>query len=119
MFKKMCTVVVMMFLFVSPEVMAGQQPGVTSTVFNRRFIPNIRPQMPYEQIVRMTGVQGAKVGESKAGSTSVSSYRWNGGKGSSLNVRIAGGKLVDATMKAPNGHTYVVSRNGKVSDMGD
>ena len=119
MMKRRLFIAVMMLMFVSSQAMAGQQPGVTSTVFNKRFIPNIKPMMSYDQIARITGAQGARVGEIKAGSTTVLSYRWNGGKGSILNVRIAGGKLLDATMKAPNGHTYAINRNGKVSDLGD
>lgn len=119
MIKRILVLAAMMLMCVSSQAMAGQQPGVTSTVFNKRFIPNIKPLMSYDQIARIAGAQGARVGESKAGSTPVLSYRWNGGKGSVLNVRIAGGKLLDATIKAPNGHTYAISRNGKVSDLGD
>ncbi len=119
MVKRILVLAVTTLMFFTLQAAAGQPAGVTGTVFNKRFIPNIRPMMSYDQIVRITGAQGAKVGESKAGSTSVSSYRWNGGRGSVLNVRLAGGKLVDATIKAPNGHTYAIGRDGKVSDLGD
>ncbi|HET6421118.1 MAG TPA: hypothetical protein VFG19_13210 [Geobacteraceae bacterium] len=119
MVKRILAFAVMMLMLVTLQAVAGQPAGVTGTVFNKRFIPNIRPMMSYDQIVRVTGAQGAKVGESRSGSTSVSSYRWNGGRGSVLNARIAGGKLLDATIKAPNGHTYAIGRDGKVSDLGD
>ncbi len=119
MVKRMLVISVSMLMLSSSLAMAGQQAGVTDTVFNKRFIPNVRPTMTYDQIVRLTGVQGTRVGIVKTGSTAVTSYRWNGGKGSVLNARIAGGRLLDATVKAPNGHTYAVRQNGTVSDLGD
>ncbi len=117
--KRMFVISVMMLMFLSSLAMAARQAGVTDTVFNKRFIPNVRPMMTYDQVVRLTGAAGARVGMSKTGSAAVTSYRWNGGKGSVLTARICGSRLLDATIKAPNGHTYAVNRNGTVSDLGD
>lgn len=103
----------------SANAFSAAQPGMTSTVFNRRFIPKIKPMMPYDQIVRMVGSQGAKTGEGKQTTAPIISYRWNGGKKSVLNVRVSSGRLVDATMLAPNGHTYYIGKKGEVKDLGD
>lgn len=103
----------------SANAFSAMQPGKTGTVFNRRFIPKIKPMMPYDQIVKIVGSQGAKTGEEKKGAASIISYRWNGVKKSVLNIRVSGGKLVDATMLAPNGHTYYIGKNGETKDLGD
>ena len=98
---------------------SAMQPGKSDTVFNRRFIPKIKPMMPYGQIVGMVGNQGAKTGEEKNGAAPIISYRWYGGKKSVLSIRISGGRLMDATILAPNGHTYHIGRKGDVKDLGD
>lgn len=98
---------------------SAMQPGKTDTVFNRRFIPKIKPMMPYDQIVGMVGNQGAKTREEKSGAATITSYRWNGGKKSVLNIRVSGGRLIDATILAPNGHTYYMGKKGDVKDLGD
>jgi hypothetical protein len=96
----------------------GAQPGTTGTVFNKRFMPSIKPSMTYEQLVKIVGTPGAQLGQEKRGQSTIARYRWNGGKDSKLEVRVSNGKIVDASMKAPNGHTYRIDGAGKVTDLG-
>jgi hypothetical protein len=104
--------ILLMLTLVSAPIVFGGQPGVTGTVFNRRFIPQIKPMMTYEQIVKIVGIQGAKVGEEKVRGASIIHYRWKGEKRSVLNIRVSSGRLLDATVLAPNGNTYSIGRNG-------
>jgi hypothetical protein len=92
-------------------------PGVTETVFNRRFIPTLKPQLSYEQIVKMAGGPGEKLGESKEGASRIVNYRWKGGRDSVLTVKLRDNKMVEATVLAPNGHTYKIQSNGEVADI--
>jgi hypothetical protein len=120
MIRKMAIPAVMMVLFVvSSQVMSAAQPGTTSTVFNKKFIYKIKPMMPYDQLVKIIGAPGVKVGEDKSSSIPAVRYHWNGGRGSVLNVTTAAGKLVDATMTSPNQHKFSIGKNGKIADLGD
>jgi hypothetical protein len=97
---------------------AGNPPGVTETVFNRRFIPTLKPQLSYEQIVKMAGgVPGEKIGEGKEASSKILRYRWKGGRDSVLTVKLRDNRMVEAAVLAPNGHTYKIQGNGEVTDM--
>ncbi|UFS70966.1 hypothetical protein LPW11_01980 [Geomonas sp. RF6] len=77
----------------SQAVFAGGEAGSTATVFNRRFLAKIQPMMPYLQLSAMIGTPGAKVADQR--------YRWNGGRNSHLEVTLAAGKIVDATVTSP------------------
>jgi len=113
MFMKKAADVSLALALVSAQLVSAAQPGITTTVFNRRFIPTIKPMMTYDQLARIVGVPGARVAADKGGTLN---YRWSGGKGSALNVRVAGGKVVDASVLAPNRHTYLIGRSGAVSE---
>jgi len=93
------------------------QPGVTDTTFNRRFIPTIKPMMTYEQIVKIVAVPGIKIGENKNTSPPTVQYRWKGSRDSVLTVRLSNNKMIDATVLAPNKHTYLIQNNGEVADI--
>jgi hypothetical protein len=101
------------------QILWAAQPGMTGTVFNKRFIGKIKPAMPYEQIVKITGAPGLKVADGKAPSQGIVRYQWKGGKESVLRARFTSGKMIDATVLAPNGHTYSIRQNGEVVDLGD
>lgn len=100
--------------FASTHLLAGPQAGVTDTRFNRRFLPTIKPMMTYEQIVRIVGAPGVKVGEIGKTIPPTVQYRWNGGKGSALTVRLGNNKMIDATVLAPNKKTYLIRSNGQI-----
>jgi hypothetical protein len=95
---------------------ARDKPGVTATTFNKRFLPTIKPGMTYEEIVKIAGVPGAKVEENKNASPPTVLYRWNGSKDSVLTIQFSNNKMIDATVLAPNGHTYLVKNNGEITD---
>ena len=118
--KLVLLLIVMSFSIASAaSVSAAAQPGITGTVFNKRFLPKIKPMMTYDQIVQIIGTQGVVVGEKKAGSVPVTTYGWKGGKNSSLNVMVSNRKIIEARMHAPNGHTYHIGRSGEIKDLGD
>lgn len=120
MIRKLALLAVTLFIAgFAANAFSAMQPGTSDTVFNRRFIPKLKPMMSYDQIVGMAGNQGAKTGEEKNGAAPIISYRWHGGKKSVLNIRISGGRLMDATILAPNGHTYHIGRKGVVKDLGN
>lgn len=88
--------------------------GSAEIRFNRKFVPSIKPSMTYEQVVRLVGVAGVKVGEDRNSSPPVISFGWSGFKKSSLTVRMRDNKLIGATIHAPNGKTYVIKSSGEV-----
>ncbi len=96
---------------------AAGQAGVTEAVFNRRFLPSIKPGMTYEQITKLAGGPGLKIAENqKAGPLAVQ-YRWKGGRNSVMTVNFTGNKMTDATILAPNKHTYLIKSSGEVVDI--
>lgn len=99
------------------QLSACGEPGETDTTFNKKFIPTIKPAMTYEQIVKMVGTAGVKVGENKNASPPTVQYRWKGGKDSILTATFAGNKMIDATVVVPSKHTYHIQSDGKVADI--
>jgi hypothetical protein len=95
---------------------AGGKPGSANAIFNRRFIPTIKPAMTYEQIEKIAGAPGVKIGENKNTSPPEIQFRWNGGKDSILTVKFGDNKMIEATILAPNRHTYLIKNNGEVID---
>jgi len=93
------------------------QPGVTGTIFNRRFIPSIKPAMTYDQVAKLAGVPGAKISEDAKAAPTIVQYRWRGGRDSILTVKFAGNRLTEATVLAPNKHTYLIRSSGEVIDI--
>lgn len=105
-----------MILGLAGSAVSGQ-PGITETVFNRRFIPSIKPLMTYEQIVKLAGVAGNKTGEDKNAKPPMIQYKWQGGRGSVLTVRFGNNRMIEATILAPNNHTYLIRANGEIADI--
>jgi hypothetical protein len=97
---------------------SATDPGTTSTVFNKRLMPNIKPMLAYAQIATLAGAPGVKIGESKKTSPPTVQYRWKGGKDSVLIARFASNRMVDATIQVPNGKTFAIRDNGEIADMG-
>ena len=95
----------------------GDTEKSAETIFNRRFTLTIRPSMTYEEVVKLAGGQGAKIGEDKSGSLPTAQYRWDGKRESILTVRFSDNKMLDATVRAPNGHTYLIKNSGEVVDI--
>jgi hypothetical protein len=93
------------------------KPNVTAATFNRRFLPTIKPAMTYEQIEKIVGEPGTRISEDKNASPQTIQYRWNGSKESVLTVTFGNNKMIEATVLAPNGHTYLIQNNGEVADV--
>ncbi len=106
-------------LCVSTPAISAKQPGTTDTVFNRRFIHRLKPMMPYDQLARMIGAQGRKVAEDKRSSPPKIVYHWDGGRKSALDIRVAAGKVVEATVTSPKRQRYSLGKNGELIDLGD
>jgi hypothetical protein len=105
------------FVCVPISCKKGDKSGVTATTFNRRFIPAIKPAMTYEQIAKIVGAPGAKIGENRSLSPPTVQYRWNGSRDSILTIQFGDNRMIDATVLAPNGHTYLIQNNGEVADI--
>jgi hypothetical protein len=71
----------------------------------------------YEQIVKIVGVPGAKVGVSSI-KTPGEKYHWNGREKSSFSIRVSSGKILDANVKTPDGSILSLEGNGEVIDYG-
>jgi hypothetical protein len=93
-------------------------PGTTSTVFNKRLLPSIKPMLTYAQVATLAGTPGTKIGESRKKSPPTVQYRWKGGKDSVLTARFANNRMVDATMRVPNAKTFAIRSNGEIADLG-
>ncbi len=119
--RKTTIILALLVLFsgIAPSAFAAGQPGTTDTVFNRKFMYTLKPMMPYEQLVKILGSEGAKVGEDKKSSPPKTMYRWNGDRKSALDVTVAGGKVVEAVVTAPKKHRFSLGKNGEVVELGD
>ncbi|RQW85371.1 MAG: hypothetical protein EHM79_11895 [Geobacter sp.] len=100
------------------QISSAADPGTTGTVFNKRLLPSIKPQLTYEQIAALAGTPGAKINESRKTSPPTVQYRWKGGKDSVLTARFAKNRLIDATVRVPNGKTFAIKSTGEIADMG-
>lgn len=102
----------------SPALSAGQ-PGTTDTVFNRKFLHKMQPTMPLERLEKLVGAPGKKVGEDKRAKASTALYHWDGGRQSTLDVKVAAGKVVDLTVKAPKQQKFTLGKKGEVVELGE
>jgi hypothetical protein len=66
--------------------------------------------MPFDQLVKMVGTEGVKVGEDKHSSPPSVSYHWNGERKSALDVKVAAGKIVDATVTSPKNKKFFLGK---------
>jgi len=101
------------------QTSSATDPGATSTVFNKRLLPSIKPMLTYEQIAALAGAPGAKIDEPRKTSPATVQYRWKGGKDSVLSAHFANNRMVDATIRVPNGKTFAIRSNGEIADMGE
>jgi len=108
-----------LFIFVVSLYAEGDstKSGQADRIFNRAFLESIKNVLLYEQIVKMVGVPGVKVGVSSI-KIPGDKYHWNGRENSSLNIRVSSGKIVDANVKTPDGRILSIEGNGEVTDYG-
>lgn len=93
------------------------KPGQADKIFDKAFLQSIWNVLLYEQIVKIVGVPGVKVGVSSI-KIPGDKYHWNGRENSSLNIRVSSGKIVDANVKTPDGRILSIEGNGEVTDYG-
>lgn len=77
--------------------------------------------MSYEQVVRIVGVQGVKVGSDTL-KIPGDKYHWNGRENSSFNIRVHTGKVIDANVVTPEGRIMSLDKSlegrGEVHELG-
>ena len=107
------------FSCVATPVLSAGQPGITDTVFNKKFIYKLKPMMPLDQLAKIIGTEGQKVGEEKRSSPSTIRYHWSGGRESALDIKVAAGKVVDVTVTAPKKQKFSLGKNGELVELGN
>jgi hypothetical protein len=101
------------FSCTASEPLSAGQTGTADTVFNRRFMEKLKPMMPFDQLIKMVGVEGAKTGEDKRSTPPTVSYHWNGERKSTLDVKVTAGKVVDATVISPKNKKFSFGKTGE------
>ncbi len=91
--------------------------GQADKIFDEAFLQSIKNVRLYEQIVKIVGVPGEKVGDSSIKIPGIK-YHWSGRKNSSFNIRVISGKLVDADVVTPDGRFLSFEGNGEITDLG-
>lgn len=123
--KCMPVMAVVACLFVSGTLLSptvgSAASGQADKVFDREFLQSVKDVMFYEQIVRIVGVQGVKVGSDSL-KIPGDKYHWNGRENSSFNIRVNTGKVIDANVVTPDGHIISLDKSfegsGEVHELG-
>ena len=92
---------------------------ITIGYYSRSGVLTLKPMMPYDQLLKIIGTQGMKVGEDRHSTPPVISYHWNGGRKSALDIKVAAGKIVDVIVISPKKQKYSLGKNGDLVDLGD
>jgi hypothetical protein len=112
-------------LFVSGTLLSpavgSAASGQADTVFDKAFLQSVKDVLSYEQIVRIVGVSGVKVGSDSL-KIPGDKYHWDGRENSSFNIRVNAGKLIDANVVTPDGRIISLDKSlegsGEVHDLG-
>jgi hypothetical protein len=111
------TVLPAALLLTTSSLPAAPQPGKAETTFNKKFILRIKPMMPHDQLVKMIGVAGRITGESRSSKVPVVSYHWDGDRKTTLNVKSAAGKVIEAVVVSPRQKRITLDSNGKIEGL--
>lgn len=84
--------------------------GQADKVFDKAFLQSVRDVLSYEQIVRIVGVLGVKVGSDSL-KIPGDKYHWSGRENSSFNIRINAGKVIDANVVTPDGRIITLDKS--------
>ncbi len=107
-------------VILSPAV-GNAASGEVDKVFDKAFLQSVKDVVSYEQIVRIVGVQGVKVGSNSL-KIPGDKYHWNGRENSSFNIRVNAGKVIDANVVTPDGRIISLDKSlegsGEVHDLG-
>lgn len=108
-------------VIVFPEV-GNAASGQADKVFDKAFLQSVKDVLTYEQIVRIVGVQGEKVGSNSL-KIPGDKYHWNGRENSSFNIRVNAGKVLDANVVTPDGSIISLDKSlegrGEVNELGN
>lgn len=117
------TIISCLFIFnvlLFPAV-AKAASGQADKIFDRAFLQSIKDVMTYEQVVKIVGVQGVKVGSDSL-KIPGDKYHWNGRENSSFNIRVHAGKMIDANVVTPDGRIISLDKSlegrGEVRELG-
>lgn len=94
----------------------GAASGQADKVFDKAFLQSVKDVLSYEQIVRIVGVQGVKVGSDSL-KIPGDKYHWDGRKNSSFNIRVISGKVIDANVVTSDGR--IISLDKSLQDSGE
>lgn len=90
-------------------------------IFDQAFLQSIKDVVSYEQVVKLVGVKGVKVGSDTL-KIPGDKYHWNGRENSSFNIRVHSGKVIDANVVTPDGRIISLDKslggNGEVHELG-
>lgn len=111
-------VLLLLVTCLSAATLTAGQPGTADTVFNRKFAQKLKLQMPYEQLVKLIGNEGKKVSEAPHTAPASVSYHWDGERKSALTVKVAAGKVVEATVLSPKKKQFTLGKNGELVETG-
>lgn len=107
-------------VIMSPAV-GNAASGQADKVFDKAFLQSVKDVLTYEQLVKIVGVQGVKVGSNSL-KIPGDKYHWNGRENSSFNIRISAGKVIDANVVTPDGRIISLDKSlegsGEVHDLG-
>lgn len=96
--------------------------GQADMIFDKAFLQSIKNVLLYEQIVKIVGVQGMKVGGSSL-KVPGEKYHWNGREHSSFNIRVNAGKVIDANVVTPDGRIISLDKSldggGEIKELGN
>lgn len=95
--------------------------GQADKVFDKAFLQSVKDVQSYEQIVRIVGVQGVKVGSDSL-KIPGDKYHWDGRENSSFNIRVNAGRLIDANVVTLDGRIISLDKSidgsGEVHEIG-
>ncbi len=107
-------------VILSPAV-GNAASGQADQVFDKAFLQSVKDVLTYEQLVKIVGVQGKKVGSNSL-KIPGDKYHWNGREHSSFNIRVNAGKVIDANVVTPDGRIISLDKSlegsGEVHDLG-
>lgn len=95
----------------------GSSVGNADKTFDRVFLQSINNLMLLERIVKLVGVPPVKVGEASL-KVPGEKYHWSGREGSSFNVRVSSGKIIDANIVTTEGQIIELGSDGELIEFG-
>ena len=106
------------FSRLQPDILCQQTRARPARCSTRDCCPASSRCLPMHKLPLWQGRPEPKLTISRKTSPPTVQYRWKGGKDSVLTARFANDRMVDATVRVPNGKTFAIRSNGEIADMG-